>query len=59
MADRRKLSTLKSKLTGAGVTLTRHTERNDLAIKVNGKLVATISPDDLFDQDGNRFEDDI
>lgn len=28
-------------------------------IASNGRLLFTVSPDDLFDADGNRFEDDL
>lgn len=55
---RTKLSTLSRRM--PGIRIQRHDDHNHLAfIASNGRTLFTVSPDDLFDADGNRFEDDL
>lgn len=53
MIQRRKLSDIVARNVALKVANDR------LELRRNGKLVATVNLDDLFDKDGNRFEDDV
>lgn len=64
MTDRKGLSSLADALRPKGVRLAR--DKDDprfLAFSVEGpfgrKVLCTVSPDDLFDQHGNHFVDNL
>lgn len=61
--ERKKLSSLKNTLRSKGVRLQREKAAAYLGFSVEGafgrKLLFTVKIDDLFDGDGNRFEDDL
>jgi hypothetical protein len=64
---RKKLSTLSGELQRAvtvlieAANIPEHRPRRTLIVKngMTGRVYCTVDPDDLFDADGNRFEDDL
>ena len=62
MPDRQKLSELKEQLEKQGVALKRGDSHyvHFAKVKMGGqRTLFQVSVDDLFDADGNRFEDDL